>query len=95
MGSLSYDLGTARYTPLHKMPNNFFAISAKPAGAAEQTFVLATPSNYSEANCKKPHLEEAHVTAAAVKRLQDLPGIKGLTMTAKYPIVDVDYEIPG
>ena len=53
------------------------------------------PDSGLQANCKKPHWEEAHVTTAAVKRLQDLPGIKGLTMTAKYPIVEVDYEIPG
>lgn len=87
--------GTSQGTPLHMMPNNIFAISATPAGGKQQAFVLATPASYTEANCRKDTSEPSHVTPEQVQRLQDLPGIKGLSMTAKYPVCEVDYEIPG
>lgn len=87
--------GTAPTPPLNMMPNNVFALSATPVGGKQQAFVLATPAPYTEANCRKDTAEPAHVTPEQVKRLQDLPGIKGLSVTAKYPVAEVDYEIPG
>ena len=38
---------------------------------------------------------DAHVTEHSVRRMQTMPGIKSLSMKARYPIAEVDYEIPG
>jgi non-lysosomal glucosylceramidase len=81
--------------PLADMPANFFAISATPQGGSKQTYALVTPQNYTAANVALPPRREAHVSQHEVRRLQTIPGIKGLTMRCTYPIAEVDYEIPG
>jgi uncharacterized protein (DUF608 family) len=81
--------------PMHDMPACFFGISAKEEGGTAQSFVLASPETYTEENCCLPRSRPSHVTAASVKRMQDLPGIKGLTLVGKYPIADVSYDIDG
>lgn len=85
----------AEREPLAKMPANFFAISATPAGGQPQSFVLATPENYTAENQALEMRHEAHVSQSQVRRLQTLPGIKSLSLRGTYPIADVAYEIDG
>eukprot|EP00039_Didymoeca_costata_P014944 m.247006 g.247006 ORF g.247006 m.247006 type:complete len:1001 (-) comp16124_c0_seq1:153-3155(-) len=85
----------AEYGPLHQIPNNFFAVSAEATGGKPQSFVLISPQNYTEANCNLTPGQEAYVSPAQVNRLQQLPGIKSLTIEGRYPIADVNYDIPG
>ena len=93
--TIQNEFHNAEYTPLHKMPGNFFAVAATPKGGKQQAFVLATPASYTEENCNKHFREESHVTNHQVERLKTLPGIRGLTAECKYPIAEVDYDIPG
>ncbi len=81
--------------PLDDMPSNFFSISATPQGGKAQTYALVTPQNYTDANAALPPHREAHVSQHEVRRMQTMPGIKALTMRCRYPIAEVDYEIPG
>ena len=68
---------------------------AQEQGGTAQSYLLATPQNYSERNQQLPFEHEACVSADQVRRLQTIPGIKGLTMTGKYPIAEVAYDVPG
>eukprot|EP00656_Telonema_subtile_P006667 TRINITY_DN13095_c0_g1_i1.p1 TRINITY_DN13095_c0_g1~~TRINITY_DN13095_c0_g1_i1.p1 ORF type:complete len:787 (+),score=161.65 TRINITY_DN13095_c0_g1_i1:3-2363(+) len=81
--------------PMDDMPNNFFGVKATPQGGASQEFALVSPQTYTSANVALPADREAHVSAHAVRRMQTLPGIKGLTVVGKYPIAEVSYDISG
>ena len=81
--------------PLHDIPSTFFAISAAAAGFKPQNFVLSSPETYTPVNCGLPAGMQAHVSPHSVHRLQTLPGIKGLSLTGRYPVADVKYDIPG
>jgi hypothetical protein len=81
--------------PLDDMPSNYFAVSATAAGGKKQTYALITPQTYTSANVALPPRREAHVSQHEVRRLQTIPGIKGLTMRCTYPVAEVSYEIPG
>ena len=78
------------------MPNCFWGISATPANAPAQTqsFVLASPQTFNDHTCNLPPHEPAAVPRAAVHRLQQLPGVQSFTLTGKYPIANLDYQIP-
>ena len=80
---------------MHCMPACFFGIAATPAGGTEQSFVLSSPETYTEANICLPSSTPARVNPSSVRRLETLPGIKGLTIVGKYPIADVSYDIAG
>jgi non-lysosomal glucosylceramidase len=76
------------------IPNNFWGISATTKGTTDtQSFVLASPQTFTDHNCNLPQHEPAHVSRAAIERLQSLPGINGFTLTGKYPIANLDYDI--
>eukprot|EP00931_Biecheleriopsis_adriatica_P045585 TRINITY_DN26102_c0_g1_i2.p1 TRINITY_DN26102_c0_g1~~TRINITY_DN26102_c0_g1_i2.p1 ORF type:complete len:944 (+),score=138.92 TRINITY_DN26102_c0_g1_i2:64-2895(+) len=81
--------------PSQNVPACFFGVSATPEGEQPQSFILATPQNYTDENCGLPVHREAHVTQHSVKRLQRLPGIKSLTLQGRYPTADIKYDIPG
>ena len=81
--------------PLDDMPANFFSISATPQGGKKQTYALVTPQTYTRANVALPPRREAHVSQHEIRRLHTIPGIKSLNMRCRYPIAEVDYEIPG
>jgi len=51
-----------------------------------QNFVLSAPTTYEIRSYRK---QSVH----SIRRLQTLPGVSSLTMTAKYPIANVNYEI--
>ena len=70
------------------MPANFFGIRTE-TQSQTQSFLLVTPQSYTGTNVALQETREAHVSAHAVKRLQTLPGIKGLTLQGKYPIAEV------
>jgi non-lysosomal glucosylceramidase len=84
--------------PLDCMPANFFGISVGQGGASsptEQSFVLASPETYSADRCGLPSNKPAHASPSSVARLKSLPGIKSLSIVARYPVADVSYDIPG
>ena len=76
--------------PLNDMPATFFAIRSE-----GQAFLLASPETYTDETTSLPPSKPAHVAAASVRRLQQLPGIAGLTVSGKYPVANVDYDIKG
>ena len=88
---------------LVNMPNCFFAISTTPMSTENdvvdveqsQSFILSSPETYTERNCNLPPHEPAHVSRAAVERLQSLPGVNSLTVTGTYPIAEIQYDITG
>tara|TARA_B100000795_G_C22777444_1_gene430680 strand:+ start:98 stop:1711 length:1614 start_codon:yes stop_codon:yes gene_type:complete len=77
------------------MPNNFFGISTAPTNnpSQKQSFVLQSPETYTTENCNLPTTEPAHVPRGSVKRLKNLPGINSITLTGKYPIANLKYNI--
>eukprot|EP01062_Namystynia_karyoxenos_P069413 TRINITY_DN64914_c0_g1_i1.p2 TRINITY_DN64914_c0_g1~~TRINITY_DN64914_c0_g1_i1.p2 ORF type:complete len:1022 (+),score=347.12 TRINITY_DN64914_c0_g1_i1:92-3067(+) len=81
--------------PSQNVPACFFAVSAATGSGPSQDFVLSTPLNYTEENCKLRPGRQGHVREHEVRRLQTLPGIRGLTIEGRYPIADVAYDIPG
>ena len=80
----------AESLPMHDIPACFFGITAD-----DQSFLLASPETYTEENCALPPGKPARVSPASVRRLQALPGVKSMTLTGKFPVADVEYEIDG
>jgi non-lysosomal glucosylceramidase len=76
--------------PLDCMPGCFFGVSA-----GGQAYVLASPETYTEERCALQRNRPGRVASASVKRLKALPGIKSLSVVARYPVANVAYEIPG
>lgn len=81
--------------PMHIMPATWFACSCAQEGAAAQSFVLCSPETYTDRNTRLPSNHPAYVPPNAVARLKALPGIRSLSMTGRYPIADVNYDIVG
>lgn len=80
---------------LDVMQGNFFSIATGEPGAADQqAYALVSPQNYTaDGRWRGGH--EARVSARAEERLRVLPGIRSLTMRCEYPVVNVNYDIPG
>jgi len=76
--------------PLDCMPGCFFGISS-----GGQSYVLASPETYTEEHCRLPMCKPAHVAEASIVRLKALPGVKSLSVVARYPVADVAYDIVG
>lgn len=81
--------------PTQNVPACFFAISAAAEGEQPHNYLLATPQNYTYENTGLPSYRESHVSPESVQRLQELPGIRSLTLQGRYPIADVTYDVPG
>ena len=54
--------------------------------SAGQNFVLSAPTTYEIRSYRKQ-------SSNSIRRLQELPGVSSLQMTAKYPIATTEYEI--
>eukprot|EP00938_MAST-03A_sp_MAST-3A-sp1_P004255 g4255.t1 len=64
------------------MPSCFFGMST----SAGQNFLLSAPTTYEIRSYRKQ-------SSNSIRRLQELPGVSSLQMTAKYPIATTEYEI--
>lgn len=76
--------------PLDCMPACFFGLSV-----GGQSYALASPETYSEERCGLPAGKPARVEEASVSRLKAIPGVRALSVVARYPVADVSYDIAG
>jgi len=79
------------------VPDSFFAIRVDTKGTSKSV-VLQSPTLYDDSKFRpSPYITDHVVPAASKKLLADLPGVKTIEVTAKFPVVHVDYtsgEVP-
>ncbi|XP_062522420.1 non-lysosomal glucosylceramidase-like [Corticium candelabrum] len=86
-----------RVCHLAHVPDSFFAIRVD-VGSTSKAAVLQSPTLYDDTGFKPENYITDHVVPAASKQLlSKLPGVKEIEITARYPIVEIDYtsgEVP-
>jgi uncharacterized protein (DUF608 family) len=86
-----------RVCHLAHVPDSFFAIRVD-VGGTSKAVVLQSPSLYDDTDFKPENYITDHVVPDASKELlSKLPGVKDIEITARYPIVEIDYtsgEVP-
>lgn len=79
------------------VPDSFFAIRVD-SGGSSKAVVLQSNALYDDSKFQpSPYISDHVIPAASKQLLKDLPGVKSLEITAKFPTVQVDYtsdEVP-
>eukprot|EP00794_Sanderia_malayensis_P007677 gene7677-8513_t len=79
------------------VPDSFFAIRVDSSGVSKSV-VLQSNALYDDSKFKpEPYISDHVIPAASKQLLKDLPGVKTLEVTAKFPTVQVNYtsnEVP-
>ncbi|XP_065070072.1 uncharacterized protein LOC135695054 [Rhopilema esculentum] len=79
------------------VPDSFFAIRVDTNGTSK-SIVLQSSALYDDSKFQPaPYISDHYVPPASKQLLTDLPGVKTIEVTAKFPVVHVDYtsdEVP-